>query len=56
MRPTAKAGDWPPDPTASAPEIYPDIAVPGRVFPSHAYQHATVLHEQLAQIAELVED
>ena len=39
-----------------APEIYPDIAVPGRVFPSHAYQHATVLHEQLAQIAELVED
>jgi len=37
-----------------APEIYPDIAVPERVFPAHAYQHALVLHEQLAQIAELV--
>ena len=38
-----------------APEIYPEIDTPVHVFPSHAYQHAEVLQDQLAQIAELVE-
>ena len=41
--------------TLEAPEIYPDIEKPEHIFHSHAYQHAGVLHEQLAQIVELVE-
>ncbi len=38
-----------------APEIYPDIAKPKYVFPSHAYKHVGILRQQLTQILERLE-
>lgn len=40
--------------TLDAPEAYPDLSTPKHVFPSHVYQRAGVLHEQLTLLTGLV--